>query len=74
MSDIPFEERSFGVKAACEILSVSQSCYYRLIETKQIATYKQGRSRKVTGRAINAYRAKLQAATGQGGAGGAPGP
>jgi hypothetical protein len=66
ISTVPFEERSFGVKAACEILSISESFYFELIAAKVIETYKEGRSRKITGRAINLYRTKLKAATEQG--------
>ncbi|WP_035661431.1 helix-turn-helix domain-containing protein [Bradyrhizobium sp. Ec3.3] len=62
LSGVPFEERSFGVKEAIAILSVSESFYFELIAAGEIETYKSGRSRKITGRAINAYRAKCKEA------------
>jgi hypothetical protein len=58
ITSVPFEERSFGVKAACAILAISETFYFELIAAKSIDTYKEGRSRKITGRAINAYREK----------------
>ncbi|MGX9431819.1 MULTISPECIES: hypothetical protein [Bradyrhizobium] len=66
ISTVPFEERSFSVKTACEILSISKSVYFELISAGAIETYKQVRSRKITGRAINLYRTKLRVATEQG--------
>jgi hypothetical protein len=58
ISTVPFEERSFGVKAAIAILGLSESLYFEFIADKVIYTYNECRSRKITGRAINAYRAK----------------
>lgn len=63
LAGVPFEERSFGVKEAVAILAISESFYFELIAAGEIDTYKSGRSRKITGRAINAYRAKCKAAT-----------
>ena len=65
ISTVPFEERSFGVKAAIAVLDISESFYFELIADGVIETYKEGRSRKITGRAINAYRAKRARETAQ---------
>ncbi|MCK1668676.1 helix-turn-helix domain-containing protein [Bradyrhizobium sp. 153] len=62
LSGVPFEERSFGVKAACKLLDIKESFYFELIAAGEIDTYKSGRSRKITGRAINAYRSKCEEA------------
>jgi excisionase family DNA binding protein len=61
LSGVPFEERSFGVKQAIAILSISETFFFELIAAGEIDTYKSGRSRKITGKAINAYRAKCKA-------------
>jgi len=58
ISTVPFEERSFKVNAAVAILGISVSRYFELIAAKEIHTYKEGRSRMITGRANNAYREK----------------
>jgi hypothetical protein len=58
ISNIPFEDRSFKVSAAVAILGISEARYFELIAAGEIATYKDGRSRMITGRAINAYREK----------------
>jgi hypothetical protein len=58
ISTVPFEERSFGVKAAIAILGIGVSRYFELIAAGEIDTYKDGRSRMITGRAVNAYREK----------------
>ena len=63
MSDVPFEERSFTVTEACEILSISKTVFFELIAADEVETYKQGRSRRITGWAINLYRTQRKAAT-----------
>jgi len=63
ISTVPFEERSFKVNAAVAILGISEARYFELIAAGEIDTYKDGRSRMITGRAINAYREKRAAAT-----------
>lgn len=62
LAGVPFEERSFGVKDAAKILATSRTRVFELIGTGALASYKDGGSRRITGKAIKTYRAKLESA------------
>jgi hypothetical protein len=58
ISTVPFEERSFGAEAAMAVLGLCKTTYFALVASGELETYKAGRLRMTTGRAINAYREK----------------
>ena len=63
-SAIPFEERSFSPKQTAEILGHRETKTAALIASGALESYLDGRSRRITGRSIQAYRnRKLREAT-----------
>lgn len=54
---IPFEKRSFNVAQTAEILGVSESTVFELLKGP-LRSFKAGRARRVTGAAIDAFRAE----------------
>ncbi|MET3995885.1 excisionase family DNA binding protein [Bradyrhizobium sp. S3.9.2] len=61
LAGVPFEERSFGVKEAAKILGISRTRVFEKIGTGALRSYKDGGSRRVTGKALKLYRESLEA-------------
>ncbi|MBR1200033.1 helix-turn-helix domain-containing protein [Bradyrhizobium sp. AUGA SZCCT0158] len=53
---IPFEQQSFAPKRIAEILDCAESTVFELIATGKLKTFKLGRARRATGKAINELR------------------
>src|SRR5438105_2180653 len=56
VSTISIEDRSFTPKQTAEILGNGKTKTFELIESGELESYLDGRSRRVTGRSIVTYR------------------
>lgn len=54
--DIPFASMSFDPPGAARVLDVSQSKIFQLLASGELASFKVGRARRITGAAIDALR------------------
>ncbi|OYU90122.1 MAG: excisionase [Bradyrhizobiaceae bacterium PARB1] len=55
---IPFASRSFTVAQTAQILSVSESTIFELLKLGRLRSFKAGRARRITGAAIDSFRAE----------------
>jgi excisionase family DNA binding protein len=55
---IPFAKRSFSVAQTADILGVSVSTLFELLKINSLRSFKVGRARRITGAAIDSFRAE----------------
>lgn len=58
IESVPFEERSFSVRTTALILEISQSKVFEMLADGDLGSFTVGRSRRITGRSINAFRCR----------------
>ncbi|MGM4924376.1 helix-turn-helix domain-containing protein [Tardiphaga sp. 804_B3_N1_9] len=55
---VPFDKQSFTPAQTADILGVCESTLFELLKTGALRSFKVGRARRITGAAIDSFRAE----------------